>query len=46
MMPTVDGEIQVPSAMNPELSEVLPCQLGEGQNIASHALPGARDSAV
>ena len=39
----VNAEIQVPSVENSELRNVLPLRLRVGQNIATHALPTARN---
>ena len=38
---TADAEMNVPSAENPELSQVSTVKPGVDQNIASHALPAA-----
>ena len=40
---TADPEIKVHSVENPELTNVLPVELGVGQNIATHASPTARN---
>ena len=40
---TVDTEIKVPYVENPELTNVLPLKSGEGQYVALHALPTARN---
>jgi len=40
---TVDTEIKIPSAENPELTNIFPLKPGVGQNIATQALPTARN---
>ena len=40
---TVDTEIKVPYVENPELTNALPLKSGEGQYVALHALPTARN---
>ena len=43
---TLDTEVKVPCAENPELSKVLSFKPGVGQSIASHASPAARHSTL
>ena len=38
--------MEVPSAVNPELSRLSSAKPGVGQNIALHALPVVRNSAL
>ena len=40
---TVDAEIKVSSAENPELTNVLPIKRGLGRNISLHVLPTLRN---